>query len=68
MDTPKTLAITLLCSDEGQDLIEYGLLAAIVALSGVLVFPLIQSRMGGLFTNWGQNVHNVWTPNNPITP
>jgi Flp pilus assembly pilin Flp len=54
-----------LLDDSGQDLIEYGLLASIVAIAGVLVFPAIKTAMGVHFGAWGDAVYNLWTPNNP---
>jgi Flp pilus assembly pilin Flp len=54
-----------LLDDSGQDLIEYGLLASIIAIAGVLVFPVIKTKMGLNFNAWGTNVYNLWAPNNP---
>jgi Flp pilus assembly pilin Flp len=58
----------LLHDDSGQDLIEYGLLASIIAIAGVLLFPSIKSAMGTQFGNWGTNVYNLWAPNPPAGP
>jgi len=52
----------------GQDLIEYGLLAAFIAIAGVVVFPEIAARMDDIFTGWETPVYNIWVPNNPATP
>ena len=54
-----------LLDDSGQDLIEYGLLASIIAIAGVLVFPIIQTKMGQNFSAWGTNMNNLWAPKNP---
>ena len=54
-----------LLDDSGQDLLEYGLLASIIAVAGILVFPSIQAAMGGKFNGWGTAVNNLWAPNNP---
>ncbi len=51
--------------DRGQDLVEYALLAAIVAIAGVLVLPTIGSKMGNEFRAWGTNVNNIAVPNGP---
>ena len=62
-------SLSRLISDEsGQDVIEYGLLASILAISGVLVFPRIKSGMDLAFSNWGTAVYNLWTPNPPAGP
>ena len=52
--------------ESGQDLIEYGLLAAIIAIAGVAVLPLIGPKMGNAFLNWGTQVNNVWVPLDPV--
>ena len=55
----------LLLDESGQDLVEYGLLASIIAIAGVLVFPTIRAKMGVNFGNWGTAVYNLWAPKNP---
>ena len=54
--------------ESGQDLIEFGLLASIIAIAGVLVFPLIEARMGDVFTGWETPVYDLWIPDDPATP
>jgi Flp pilus assembly pilin Flp len=54
--------------DTGQDLIEYGLLASIIAIAGVAVFPQIQAVMDDVFVGWETPVYDIWQPNDPITP
>jgi len=63
----RSLRRTLL-DDSGQDLIEYGLLAAIIAIAGILVLPTIATKMGVSFGYWGTNVYNLWAPNPPSGP
>jgi Flp pilus assembly pilin Flp len=58
----------LLCDDDGQDLIEYGLLAATIGLAGVAVFPLIQPLIPIALTNWSTGVYNIWIPPDPAAP
>ena len=53
--------------ESGQDLIEYGLLASIIAIAGILFLPTIATKMGVNFGNWGDAVHNLWAPNNPAS-
>ena len=55
----------LMCDESGQDLIEYGLLASIISIAGVLLFPSIKSAMDTSFGNWGTKVYNLWAPNEP---
>lgn len=54
--------------DHGQDLIEYGLIAGIIAAVGVVVFPLIAGKLGGAFDTWGTQVWNEWEPLDPAPP
>ena len=58
----------LLVDERGQDLIEYGLLAALVALVGVAIFPVIQGKLNGTYTGWGTAIQNLWIPKDPGTP
>jgi len=39
------LFVRFLRDDRGQDLIEYGLLASIIAVAGALLFPVIADKM-----------------------
>ena len=55
----------LVLDDSGQDLVEYGLLASIIAIAGALVFPSIKTAMGLRFGEWGTQVNNLWTPTDP---
>jgi len=54
-----------LADERGQDLIEYGLLAAIIGIAGALVLPLIGPKMAGALQLWGGNIYNAWQPPNP---
>jgi Flp pilus assembly pilin Flp len=58
----------LLRDDEGQDLVEYGLLAATIGLAGVAVFPLIQPLIPAALTTWSTGVNNIWIPPDPAAP
>ena len=56
--------------ESGQDLIEYGLLASIIAIAGIVFLPTIATKMGVNFGNWGTQVEQLWRPNSPgsLTP
>jgi Flp pilus assembly pilin Flp len=58
----KELLCQLLQDDDGQDLIEYGLLAGFVAALGVATFPAILARMGTKFGDWHSNVNGLSVP------
>jgi Flp pilus assembly pilin Flp len=54
--------------ERGQDLIEYALLASMIGIVGVLIFPSIETKMAAAFSNWGTNVYNLWVPAPPAGP
>jgi len=59
--------ITRFRSDEcGQDLLEYALLASIIAIAGVLVLPALGDRLGSVFTARETPVYDLWVPDCPI--
>ena len=51
--------------DRGADLVEYGLIAMIIALAGVVVFPSIGEKLGNAFETWGNDVYDAWEPEEP---
>jgi pilus assembly protein Flp/PilA len=55
-----------LTDESGQDLIEYGLLAAVIGIAGYLVLPAIAPKMGNAFSQWGTQVYNAWVPPAPV--
>ena len=58
--------VRLVFEEHGQDLIEYGLLAATIGIAGVLAFPLIQAQLGPLFSGWGLSLQAIWEPGAPL--
>ena len=58
----------LLVEEDGQDLIEYGLLTGIVVAIGVIVFTSITGKMANAYGNWGTEIQNNWQPDNPLPP
>ena len=55
----------LLVDDRGQDLIEYALLASIIGIAGVLVFPEMVERMENAYDTWTTGAYNDWCPDDP---
>ena len=68
MDMQGRLTWRALLDESGQDIVEYGLLASIIAIAGILFLPTIATKMGANFGNWGTQVYNLWVPANPATP
>ena len=56
----------LVVDESGQDIIEYGLLAAIIATAGILLMPQIQAGMNVLFTSSETGAYNDWCPSDPV--
>ena len=46
--------------ERGQDLVEYALLVAFIALAGVAGFNFIASVLGGTYTGWNNGVQDLW--------
>jgi pilus assembly protein Flp/PilA len=49
---------TLLASEEGQDLVEYGLVVALVAFGAVLALKSLGSGLGDLFNDINSTLAN----------
>jgi Flp pilus assembly pilin Flp len=54
--------------DEGQDLIEYGILTGIVITTGVVIFTTISTKMGAAYDTWGTQIEDNWEPLAPQVP
>ena len=52
----KQLLISLVRDDQGQDLIEYALLAGFISLAAVAAIQLIGTNLNTLYTNVAANV------------
>lgn len=63
----QALLIRLAVDDGGQDLVEYGLLAAIIGIVGVLVFPVIATKMDAAYLAWTGGAYADWCPDDPIS-
>jgi Flp pilus assembly pilin Flp len=61
----RTLVRHFVADDAGQDLIEYGLLALMIGLAGVGLFPIIRTKMQANYQGWGMNINNIWIPPPP---
>ena len=61
----RRLIVRLALSDEGQELVEYALLAAFIGLAGVAAFSIVANSMNAGYSNWNAGVENLWEPRNP---
>ena len=53
--------------DSGQDLVEYGIIIALIVTATIALFPQIATKMGNSFSSWGANVETIWIPSCPGT-
>jgi len=58
----RALAARFRADDSGQDLIEYGLLTAIIGIAGLLVLSTLSTKMGAAYTGWNTAGQNAWQP------
>jgi Flp pilus assembly pilin Flp len=63
--TVRTLFARLVVGNRGQDLIEYGLLAAIIGVIGILIMPTIEAKMDAAFALWNAGAYADWCPDDP---
>jgi len=62
------LFVRLFVEESGQDLIEYGLVAACIATVGILAWSAIRTELGSKYVGWDTAIQNEWHPDDPITP
>ena len=65
-NSASALAIRLLREENGQDLVEYGLLAVMFAIAAALVFPRLIPIMSSSYTQHGTDINNAWIPDDPL--
>ena len=49
----------LLNSEDGQDLIEYALLSALIGVVGILAWTTISAAIGAAYGSWDTGVQNI---------
>ena len=52
----------LIRDDDGSQLIEYGLLAAIIGLAGLLVLSTFSGTMAAAYDDWNTDTQDAWEP------
>jgi len=57
----------VLDDQEGQDLIEYTLLGATVALAGLVALSTFGSVINAVYTSWGVATNGLWYPQAPAS-
>jgi len=60
-----SLMYRLLTDETGQDLVEYTLLTAAIALVGVAAFAAIGTAINGAYASWDTETQRIWEPQAP---
>ena len=53
--------------EQGQDLVEYALLTALIGFAGFAAFDLIQTAIGAAYGSWETETNDAWHPADPIS-
>ena len=56
----RTLVRRLVADEAGQDLVEYALLAAFIALASVAGISALRASMHTAYTSWNAQTQNCW--------
>jgi Flp pilus assembly pilin Flp len=51
--------------DQGQDVIEYGLLTAFIGIVGIAAWDVIETNLGNAYANYLADVQNRWETPDP---
>jgi Flp pilus assembly pilin Flp len=62
-----SLLFRLISDEGGQDLIEYALLTALVAVAGILGFQAIGVAINASYTSWDTANQGLWEPAPPTS-
>jgi Flp pilus assembly pilin Flp len=54
--------VKLARNEDGQDLLEYALLASFIGIALVLLMPTLQTALGDALDGWGSAVYDLWLP------
>lgn len=57
--------IGFLREEEGQDLVEYGLLALFIGLAGIATWQAIVTGLGTSYAGYDSGVQGLWEPRDP---
>jgi len=57
--------VDLFRHEEGQDLVEYGLLALFVGLAGLAAWNAIAAGIGASYVGYDTDVQGLWEPRDP---
>lgn len=55
-----------LVDTESQDLVEYAMLTAVVALVGIAAWGVIEGRIGQAYLSYDADTQDLWEPPDPL--
>jgi Flp pilus assembly pilin Flp len=67
MEDMASFLVGLISDDDGQDLIEYALLTAFIAIAGILGFQAIGLAINTSYTSWDTTNQDLWEPPPPTS-
>jgi Flp pilus assembly pilin Flp len=59
------LVRSLVTSEDGQDLVEYALLAGVIAVAFAVGFSPLRTKMATAYQNWIAGAESIWIPPPP---
>jgi len=66
LTTPRLSSLwRLFVEDDGQDLIEYALLAGAIGFAGAVGWDLIALSINAVYDSWDAGVNSLWEPPDP---
>jgi len=67
-DAAKTAWRRFVSEDAGQDVIEYGLLTAVVGIAGILTWKALADKAYASYSAVDSNIQGLALPPNPLPP
>jgi Flp pilus assembly pilin Flp len=64
-DVMKKMLVSLVRDEEGQDLVEYALLVALVGLVGIAAWSLIRTNLGTRYQQYDTDTQDLYAPADP---
>jgi Flp pilus assembly pilin Flp len=67
MNAMRTLLCLLIRDHGGQEVVEYALAAALLAVAGIISLNALQGTLNGTYVSWDSNTQNLWNMPAPGT-
>jgi len=56
----------LVFETDGQDVVEYALLTALIGFSGAVAWDVMRTSLATAYTNFSASIWNRWEPADPV--